>query len=370
MLSLYINHVLFFMLNYNLCRSITRELPDNIPFQAKVALITSFQNKWESSTKECFDVVKEATSKVLFECSEKEFGRYPKLHQLIKSVYSPCILAHLTNTSFRQLITELVEHHYNDCAAILVTMLRVELTPFTQNSHYLQTCTHKWLAKYKDARVGHVGAPGEDIFSKKRKLPIEAGNSQRTPTFGNGKAQERSVIDLTNVDPTPTKPPTLETFTFNSYNSNPTTNRNPAVPVSPPRRQQSSSHSHRQQPQPAPYQQSYPAQLSPQRQSFSSTPLPASSSTSTTTTSVVVPKPPSTNTENLIITKEPPTAEEKLNTALAALAELGYKGLSVEDLGKLNPPDEYETELQVMAEVRGYFQVSYKARQIFSLYYP
>jgi len=73
-----------------------------------------------------------------------------------------------------------------------------------------------------------------------------------------------------------------------------------------------------------------------------------------------VPKPPSTNTENLIITKEPPTAEEKLNTALAALAELGYKGLSVEDLGKLNPPDEYETELQVMAEVRGYFQVSYK----------
>jgi hypothetical protein len=45
---------------------------------------------------------------------------------------------------------------------------------------------------------------------------------------------------------------------------------------------------------------------------------------------------------------------------LAALAEIGYVGLSKDDLGKLNPPDEYETELEVMAEIRGYFQVSYK----------
>jgi hypothetical protein len=44
------------------------------------------------------------------------------------------------------------------------------------------------------------------------------------------------------------------------------------------------------------------------------------------------------------------------------LASIGYPGLSAEDLGKLNPPDEYETELRVMAEVRGYFQVSYKVR--------
>lgn len=44
------------------------------------------------------------------------------------------------------------------------------------------------------------------------------------------------------------------------------------------------------------------------------------------------------------------------------LADIGHTGLNAEDLGKLNPPDEYETELRVMAEVRGYFQVSYKVR--------
>ncbi len=46
--------------------------------------------------------------------------------------------------------------------------------------------------------------------------------------------------------------------------------------------------------------------------------------------------------------------------ALAALAALGYTGLTEEDLGKLNKADEYEEELQLMAEVRAYFQVAYK----------
>lgn len=41
---------------------------------------------------------------------------------------------------------------------------------------------------------------------------------------------------------------------------------------------------------------------------------------------------------------------------------MGDAGVRAEDLAKLNPPDEYETELRVMAEVRGYFQVSYKVR--------
>lgn len=50
---------------------------------------------------------------------------------------------------------------------------------------------------------------------------------------------------------------------------------------------------------------------------------------------------------------------EKLQDALTALAALGYS-VKPEDLGKLNPTDMFETELKVMAEVRGYFQVAYK----------
>ncbi|EMD31064.1 hypothetical protein CERSUDRAFT_60537 [Gelatoporia subvermispora B] len=52
--------------------------------------------------------------------------------------------------------------------------------------------------------------------------------------------------------------------------------------------------------------------------------------------------------------------EQKLSDAFSALAALGYHGITAEDLPKLRPPDEYEEELQVMAEVRAYFQVAYK----------
>lgn len=74
------------------------------------------------------------------------------------------------------------------------------------------------------------------------------------------------------------------------------------------------------------------------------------------TSATHTPKEPSTVTTSDL--RDP----EKINTILALLAEIGHTGLKAEDLGKLNPPDEYETELQVMAEVRGYFQVSYKVR--------
>lgn len=53
--------------------------------------------------------------------------------------------------------------------------------------------------------------------------------------------------------------------------------------------------------------------------------------------------------------------EELTNQALAALAALGYH-VSAADLGKLNPPDVFESELELMAEVRAYFQIAYKVR--------
>ncbi|TFK84004.1 hypothetical protein K466DRAFT_239334 [Polyporus arcularius HHB13444] len=53
-----------------------------------------------------------------------------------------------------------------------------------------------------------------------------------------------------------------------------------------------------------------------------------------------------------------PTKEE-LKSALAALSILGYT-VKEEDLGKLNPPDQFEEELELMAEVRAYFYVAYK----------
>ncbi|KAH7921346.1 hypothetical protein BV22DRAFT_1107246 [Leucogyrophana mollusca] len=46
--------------------------------------------------------------------------------------------------------------------------------------------------------------------------------------------------------------------------------------------------------------------------------------------------------------------------ALRYLAQAGYRGLKLSYLSRLLPPDEFEAELIVMADVRAYFNVSYK----------
>ena len=49
-----------------------------------------------------------------------------------------------------------------------------------------------------------------------------------------------------------------------------------------------------------------------------------------------------------------------LATAIQGLAALGYHGLTEVDLKKLRPVDRYEMEMEVMAEIRAYFQIAYK----------
>jgi hypothetical protein len=48
------------------------------------------------------------------------------------------------------------------------------------------------------------------------------------------------------------------------------------------------------------------------------------------------------------------------DTALKALAAAGYSNLRVSDLARLLPPDSFEEELVVMADVRAYFNNAYK----------
>lgn len=54
-------------------------------------------------------------------------------------------------------------------------------------------------------------------------------------------------------------------------------------------------------------------------------------------------------------------SETEEDRALRSLARLGYKNLKLEDLKRLHPPDMFQDELGVMADVRAYFQVAYKA---------
>lgn len=64
--------------------SITRELPGNIPYAAKLTLLQSFQQSWESSAFSAFEAVQEAFQKTLSSLMKKYFERYGNLMSIVK----------------------------------------------------------------------------------------------------------------------------------------------------------------------------------------------------------------------------------------------------------------------------------------------
>ncbi|KAF8921041.1 P-loop containing nucleoside triphosphate hydrolase protein [Mucidula mucida] len=110
-------------------RSMTRELPNNVPFEAKAALILKFQDTWPEATATCFTRVETNLARVLFKYTEDNFSRYAVLHGHMKTF-----------------LAELLARRRAMCQQILESTLETERTPFTQNTHYLEATTEKWLA--------------------------------------------------------------------------------------------------------------------------------------------------------------------------------------------------------------------------------
>ncbi|KAJ7731892.1 P-loop containing nucleoside triphosphate hydrolase protein [Mycena metata] len=277
-------HSAYAMITSCLHRSITRELPGNIPFSAKKTLITSFQHTWLACARDCFNVVKQSMLALLMRCIDEKFGRYELLQTRLKTC-----------------ITNLAAKYFESCANFLLAMLEVEQVPFTQNSQYLQASTEKWLSRYKEERAAKKESNEE--AGKRRKL----GGAQ--PSASASRDAELCKFDLIKFD-TPAsssaglfavKPPVAAVL--------PDPTRSFSSGLSTPK---------------------------PQADGSSSSPRPASPS----------------NTAR--------TDAEKINGVLAQLAELGYPGIVSEDLGKLRQVDEFETEITVMSEVRGYFECAYK----------
>ncbi|KII84204.1 hypothetical protein PLICRDRAFT_46578 [Plicaturopsis crispa FD-325 SS-3] len=264
--------------------SITRELPNNVPFDAKVVLIDEFQSTWENFATVCFDRVRKCMLKTLLECISKYFGGYEGLRN------------HLN-----VFVSELVEQHYDSCLSHIAAILEGERTPFTQNDHYLATSKDKWLAKYKEARAGQKEpSPAQGIAASTLSSPFSFANPSAISSPAKAPSSAPAPLPFSFAKP----------LASSVSGSKPASSKGgPPVIVTTPETEFRSP-----APSPSPF---------------------------------VLPVPQ-------------PNPVDKLNAALAALADLGYSGITAEDLGKLNPPDEYETELEAMAEVRGYFQVAYK----------
>ncbi|KAG6862119.1 hypothetical protein C0995_005931 [Termitomyces sp. Mi166 len=352
--------------------SITRELPNNVPFSAKVDLITKFQAGWESATESCLAVVRKHVQNMLEYQIKRTFHRYEHLEGHV-----------------RIFVSEIVQRYFDVCNLVIRPVPKAEATPFTQNTHYLADSTAKWSSKYKAKRSrsqngqrphkkpktnGDTATP-----APKSALAAFTANSS-TPFTINGNTATLApkaaypVVPATNSstplatnDNTATPVP-KSAFPATNSSTPLATNGNTATPVP---------------------KSAYPVVPA----TNSSTPLTTNGNTAMSAPKAAYPVVPTFTTNNLTSfategpgpfsfrmpvqgpsevpnvllaassNKESDKEVERqryINSALAALAALGYHGITEADFGKMVPPDEYETEIQVMAEVRGYFQITYK----------
>ncbi|KAK7040881.1 hypothetical protein VNI00_009477 [Paramarasmius palmivorus] len=306
-------------------KSITRELPNNVPRHGDLRRLMSVLNALWS-----------LTVGLLRELVNKRFERH----------------VHLRN-DINDLVLNLVEKHYGRCLMLLETTLEAEESPFTQNTHYLQSATDKWLSKYKTLRADRneaVSASG----TTKQTADDDSQSAKGTPVVPNGSASN-SQRDERGSAPNFFKPsgPASSTSKQTDQARSPfgTAQQSPFFGKSTNSFAEPSTYS-TLFPNSSTFFQTPSTSASPSNTSpFSSTFAPSKPSQPT---SAAEPAPAKSST-----TAEKPTPKET-KELLSLLAKCGFAGVTLEDLGRLQAPDEYETEIQVMAEVRGYFQIAYK----------
>jgi hypothetical protein len=284
-------------------------------------LIKRFQKTWSASSKACFNRVRESMERLLIDVVKDHFARYDSLQIYLRLAVVISGNPSLTFFYYRSLVSELVHHHERSCIQLLEMILEMEETPFTLNTHYLETCTDQWLSRYRDAKAGKrvVG------LEQKQQLPIARSDA---PPSGRNKLLQLSVFAQSSVcvDSSPPPPFTFDTSTFIGVSSGSLTIEMPSLGKS-------------NAPRPPALGGGGSAKgplLPPNTSPFASFNL-------------MVPKALSSSQVN----------PAKVRSALSVSAEIGYGGL-VENLGELSAADEYEMELRVMAGVRGYFQVTSK----------
>ncbi|EPQ51165.1 hypothetical protein GLOTRDRAFT_141261 [Gloeophyllum trabeum ATCC 11539] len=327
-------------------KSITRELPDDVPFPCKVSLIKAFQTTWRPSAMVCFERVRASVINLLHDMMKDQFDRYDALHIVLRGY-----------------VADLVHKHQVLCLQRIGEMLEIESEPFTQNGHYYDSCRDKWLAKYKDARAGKLPV-SQERPAKVRKLsqqtagaPPAASATSFTFQSLNGQQSTSSGFrgtpspfsSIATLAGSTSTPSTATPFAFKpgAFGAGP-------APASP---QQSATHLKTSSTKEKAKANGMRASL------HAPTSSEDSSGSDDSTVSSSSAEEPRMTTVTKPVLSQPTLSEEdqaKVNAALAALADIGYTGITQEDLGKLNPPDEFAREINVMAQVRAYFQVSYK----------
>ncbi|KLO09761.1 hypothetical protein SCHPADRAFT_857550 [Schizopora paradoxa] len=115
----------------------TRQLPYNVPFPAKAALIRECFEFWPEHLQNCFEEIQAAYVSCVEKLVDHHFGRHTNggLHEYIRMI---------VEKEF-----EIVNENMKNRIAWLI---RLEQHPYTQNDHYFSSCRDNYLAHFKGRR--------------------------------------------------------------------------------------------------------------------------------------------------------------------------------------------------------------------------
>ncbi|KAF9021368.1 hypothetical protein BDZ89DRAFT_1071439 [Hymenopellis radicata] len=385
---------------------ITRELHGNIPFAAKTMLIEKYQGSWKNHASLCAAAVYQNVLNVVLSCTETpDIKRFPELFAFLRSS-----------------IVDVVEACFGNARPFVNHEVKRELIPFTQMTENLQSSTEKFLAEFKGVRAASnkgenraVSLQPSSISQPEPAKPVSSFAFAPTPvmapatpgseaqyarrdhwknfSFGPKTAAStgassdkffpfpKTVFERLNAGPLPSSANSPTAAAFEAMLTPPQSLPFGSSPAPVPAGKAASKKGNR-----APVA-TPSASTTNQPLSFSGNATQAAPEASSTPskpgfsdvsngfgrrTPFAAPVDPiwnKTSNAGMFIANQAaagpftpaksPNEEEKINQILGNLAELGFTGLVAEDLNKLRPGDEFEEELKVMAEVRGYFQVSF-----------
>ncbi|THH28158.1 hypothetical protein EUX98_g6029 [Antrodiella citrinella] len=367
--------------------SITRELPHNVPYSAKVSLIQKYQADWRTFTDKCFNSVCASFERSLVSLIGYQLERFETLRA--------SVLRH---------VRDLLHHQAELSSQHLTTLLRFESSLYTQHSHDLRILKDKYLAKYKDFKMrackaadpyesalphlntsdsAHIlstqslqATPPEAFTSADQSLStpspaIPSDNSSSSsasswvaqPEFGFGNGTEST--------PVPTPAASVRKPVRKKKGTRPAAGANSQADGTFPRAS-------------SPAAETSPFGVFGGAGSFSALPREflketgpgfACSATSSaqqvgSTNLMTFPQnhspwaslrpDTSASASQPSLVQVEPSHEETETELLAALARLGLGHVTLADLSKLTSADTYETKIELMAEVRVYFSISYK----------
>jgi hypothetical protein len=141
---------------------ITWELPHNVPFEAKEALMKESIDRWRQPSLTCFLGVFNSTSEFVERLLKEHFGRFKQLERYIRYENRPTVRCHADVAVRLTTRAELDSHKERGSQALEKALEREQFPLFEGDTNDFNSARKEWLAIYKAQRYNDTRRTPQD----------------------------------------------------------------------------------------------------------------------------------------------------------------------------------------------------------------